>query len=270
MFVDESPLLMLGRATLLGYNSRGDASSCTNAYPICPRNPDDLINYLNNYKGGFFRFFNQQPPRPHQPPFPPQQPPFPPQQPPFPPQRPLYPPQQQYAAQYPRPKEYFKYGARADRNNDPDDERSPRILTGSPNQYYDVPSVNDLLLDVPRPSSMKFPSDGRHDDAANSVAPFTFPSSDRPRRGKSNAVKMVFPDRTGTGGLRAELDQYGNYKGVYYADGAIKFVDDDRRPSKIRLPPSSQSGPADHFDVIGDRLPYGNQSKFQFPRSESA
>lgn len=87
---------------------------------------------------------------------------------------------------------------------------------------------------------------------------------------------MVFPDRTGTGGLRADLDKYGNYKGVYYADGTIKFVDDrdSKRPSKIRLPQSppfssssSSARPADHFDVFGERLPFERRNKFQFPRT---
>lgn len=107
---------------------------------------------------------------------------------------------------------------------------------------------------------MTFPSDD-YKGAANSVPPFTFPSSDRSRRGKANGVKMVFPDRTGTGGLRVDLDQYGNYKGVYYADGVIKFVDD---------PQTSHSRPVDHFDTVGNRLPYGKRFKFQFPRTESA
>lgn len=57
-FVDDSPLLMFGRAALLGYNAQGDPKSCVTAYPTCPNDPDQLINYLNNYNGGFFRFFN--------------------------------------------------------------------------------------------------------------------------------------------------------------------------------------------------------------------
>lgn len=32
--------------------------NCHTAYPRCPRNEDDLLYYLNNHRGGFFRFFN--------------------------------------------------------------------------------------------------------------------------------------------------------------------------------------------------------------------
>ncbi|XP_022915406.2 uncharacterized protein [Onthophagus taurus] len=53
-----SPIILFGRAALLGYNSKGDSYSCAQAYPKCPRDPDLLLNYLNNHNGGFFRFFN--------------------------------------------------------------------------------------------------------------------------------------------------------------------------------------------------------------------
>ncbi|XP_001950236.1 protein pygopus [Acyrthosiphon pisum] len=283
-FVDDSPLLMFGRAALLGYNARGDSKYCTTAYPTCPRDPDQLINYLNNHNGGFFRFFNQQlpqyapqyapyqrPPYPQQPPYP-EQPPYP-QRPPY-SQRPPYPDQQQnYAPQYPRPQQNFGYGYKSR----VDDQQNPRILSGSPGQYYDVPSVNDLQLDGPRPAPMKFPSAIDHGGASNTVSQFTFPSDHNSGGGggsvgggnrQAKRVKMIFPDRTGTGGLRADVDKYGNYKGVYYADGAIKFVDDATasggRPSTIRLP---QRRPAEDFDVLGNRLPYQRRPKFQFPRT---
>lgn len=58
--MDESPILVFGRAALLGYTARGDPRQCLTAYPLCPRNPDQLVDYLNNHNGGFFRFFNQQ------------------------------------------------------------------------------------------------------------------------------------------------------------------------------------------------------------------
>ncbi|XP_015379504.1 PREDICTED: uncharacterized protein LOC107173466 [Diuraphis noxia] len=283
-FVDDSPLLMFGRAALLGYNARGDPKYCTTAYPTCPRDPDQLINYLNNHNGGFFRFFNQQLPQyapqyvnHQQPPYP-QQPPYL-QRPPYsqpPPylQRPPYTDQQlqNYAPLYPRPHQNFGYGykSRVD-----DLRQSPRILSGSPSQYYDVPSVNDLQLDGPRPAPMKFPSAIDHGGASNCcVSQFAFPSDQNGSGGvgggnrQAKRVKMIFPDRTGTGGLRADLDKYGNYKGVYYADGAIKFVDDPSttggRPSTIRLP---QRQPIEDFDVIGNRLPYQRRKKLQFPRT---
>lgn len=48
--------LVYGRAALLGLTS--GEQSCTTAYPKCPRSEDDLLYYLNNHRGGFFRFFN--------------------------------------------------------------------------------------------------------------------------------------------------------------------------------------------------------------------
>lgn len=276
---------MFGRAALLGYNARGDSRSCTSAYPTCPRDPDQLINYLNNHNGGFFRFFNQQLPQYapqyglHQPqpqaplPLPPPPPagPFRPQSPfrpgspaPF-PNQPANPAQLYYAPQYPlRPRQEFAagYKTRSDRGDDGPRQPNPRILSGSADQYYDVPSVQDLALDVPlsRPS-MTFP----RDDNVREPSRFAFPPDDQKQQGTRQVkkIKMIFPDRTGTGGLRADLDQYGNYKGVYYADGAIKFVDDqyrgDRRPSKIRLPSDSE-----FFD---NRLPPPREKrpKLHFP-----
>lgn len=48
--------LVYGRAALLGLTS--GEHNCHTAYPKCPRNEDDLLYYLNNHRGGFFRFFN--------------------------------------------------------------------------------------------------------------------------------------------------------------------------------------------------------------------
>lgn len=48
---------MFGRAALLGVTSQGRPQSCRYAYPECPRDPDRLVEYLNNHNGGFFRFF---------------------------------------------------------------------------------------------------------------------------------------------------------------------------------------------------------------------
>ncbi|XP_011497582.1 PREDICTED: LOW QUALITY PROTEIN: uncharacterized protein LOC105361959 [Ceratosolen solmsi marchali] len=53
-----SPILTFGRAALIGYANRGRPYSCYREYPRCPQNPEQLILYLNNYNGGFFRFFN--------------------------------------------------------------------------------------------------------------------------------------------------------------------------------------------------------------------
>lgn len=48
--------LVYGRAALLGLIS--GEYNCHTAYPRCPRNEEDLLYYLNNHRGGFFRFFN--------------------------------------------------------------------------------------------------------------------------------------------------------------------------------------------------------------------
>lgn len=47
---------MYARAALLGITTNGN--SCHAAYPKCPRNDDDILYYLNNHRGGFFRYFN--------------------------------------------------------------------------------------------------------------------------------------------------------------------------------------------------------------------
>lgn len=59
-FVDDSPILLFTRAIALGYSSGGDPKTCLDAYPLCPKDSDQLVNYLNNHNGGFFRFFNHQ------------------------------------------------------------------------------------------------------------------------------------------------------------------------------------------------------------------
>ncbi|XP_074094843.1 uncharacterized protein LOC141524726 [Cotesia typhae] len=53
-----SPLLTFGKSALMGWNNRGNPDVCYQRYPQCPRSQNELISYLNNYNGGFFRFFN--------------------------------------------------------------------------------------------------------------------------------------------------------------------------------------------------------------------
>lgn len=55
---DVSPIITLGSAVLLGITSNGNDRQCITSYPKCPTNTDALIYYLNNYNGGFFRYFN--------------------------------------------------------------------------------------------------------------------------------------------------------------------------------------------------------------------
>lgn len=54
-----SPLLIFGRAMILGYSNRGSSEPCYQAFPKCPRDMNGLVHYLNNYNGGFFRLFNR-------------------------------------------------------------------------------------------------------------------------------------------------------------------------------------------------------------------
>lgn len=43
-----------GRAALLGLSG----GECDNVYARCPRDENQMLYYLNNHRGGFFRFFN--------------------------------------------------------------------------------------------------------------------------------------------------------------------------------------------------------------------
>lgn len=43
-----------GRAALLGLSG----GECDASYPRCPRDENQMLYYLNNHRGGFFRFFN--------------------------------------------------------------------------------------------------------------------------------------------------------------------------------------------------------------------
>ncbi|CAK1594206.1 unnamed protein product [Parnassius mnemosyne] len=56
--ISSNPLFVFGRAALLGMSSKNNPASCRYAYPQCPTDPEQLVYYLNNHNGGFFRFFN--------------------------------------------------------------------------------------------------------------------------------------------------------------------------------------------------------------------
>lgn len=49
----ETPSAIYMRAALLGLTN-GDRR-CYHAYGKCPSNEDDVLYYLNNHRGGFFR-----------------------------------------------------------------------------------------------------------------------------------------------------------------------------------------------------------------------
>ncbi|KAL5293046.1 hypothetical protein ACFFRR_011673 [Megaselia abdita] len=52
-----SPALIYGRAALLGLT--GGERTCSSTYTKCPRDEDEVLYYLNNHRGGFFKFFNE-------------------------------------------------------------------------------------------------------------------------------------------------------------------------------------------------------------------
>ncbi|XP_075163629.1 uncharacterized protein LOC142236242 [Haematobia irritans] len=56
-FPTSSPALIYGRAALLGIS--GGERVCHNTYVKCPKNEIEIINYLNNHRGGFFKFFSE-------------------------------------------------------------------------------------------------------------------------------------------------------------------------------------------------------------------
>ncbi|XP_053615795.1 uncharacterized protein LOC128678350 isoform X2 [Plodia interpunctella] len=56
--ISSSPLFIFGRAVFLGMTAKGNLGTCRYAYPQCPNDPEQLVHYLNNHNGGFFRFFN--------------------------------------------------------------------------------------------------------------------------------------------------------------------------------------------------------------------
>ncbi|XP_058066408.1 trithorax group protein osa [Anopheles bellator] len=61
---DSSPWLKFSRAALLGYGI--GANSCDAYYPKCPKDEMQILYYLNNHRGGFFRFFNNGDQQPQQ------------------------------------------------------------------------------------------------------------------------------------------------------------------------------------------------------------
>ncbi|XP_045482211.1 uncharacterized protein LOC123686238 [Harmonia axyridis] len=191
-----NPLFSFGKAALLGYSSKGNAGTCMYAYPECPRDPEKLVEYLNNYNGGFFRFFNGIHPQYQQ-----NQPPY------------LF-----HRPQYPinfHPGLYNNYK-----------NAEKRILTR--------PDFGDALQGVRQQKEVKFPNNLREvnnelyqtENFQNSWPSRTlrFPmrnedANERPlRQPKGLTVfqrptpdhrptPMIFPDRTGTGELKFSLEE---------------------------------------------------------------
>lgn len=249
-FVDDSPVLSFARAALLGYSSRGDLRSCITAYPTCPRDPDQLVNYLNNHNGGFFRFFNQQ----------------------------LY-QQPQYVPQYLQlndanksiqPKQDTTTTATNSKiykvktvNYQPNSGFASRILNNpinieelptstTPPYQNRYPKTDDFVPGYTRrrPKTVLFKeesaaSTGATADSDNFVFPvrtgkrFTFPDRSDKSVKSTKSTGMIFPDRTGTGNLILSSDSQGNYKVTFAQEnnlnrkGKVRFLLDNETIMKF-------------------------------------
>ncbi|XP_044256710.1 uncharacterized protein LOC123006353 [Tribolium madens] len=190
-----SPIPVFAKAALLGYVSKGNSDSCLDAYPQCPRDPNKLVHYLNNYNGGFFRFFKGVDTRPGQ------------------------------VINYPQ-----NFPLRPYQNSIAQERIQNRPLQYVSNNYVGssdpvVFSNNDDFNVYSRlPKTLSFPNDD--DNRFNEFAfkkPKELPFSiseyysnelDLQRPLPNHRVTpMIFPDRTGTGDLRLDLEELNeNYK----------------------------------------------------------
>ncbi|KAK5639148.1 hypothetical protein RI129_011640 [Pyrocoelia pectoralis] len=178
---ESSPILAFGRALLLGYTSKGNTDSCIYGYPTCPRDPDRLIEYLNNYNGGFFRYFNGNPSIPkgygHGP----------------------YPFDYNRAQHYPHT-QYNKQSNRRIQN------KPVQYFTRPIQTAFKFPSIFDseesLDSDV---TNFNYIDDDFEENLFRQQKGIQFPNNYGNNGLRS--VPMVFPDRTGTGELI--LDDHG-------------------------------------------------------------
>ncbi|XP_044765166.1 uncharacterized protein LOC123321564 isoform X2 [Coccinella septempunctata] len=221
--VELNPLLSFGKAALLGYSSKGNAGSCMYAYPECPRDPEKLVDYLNNYNGGFFRFFSGLNPQHQQNQFYGQLPAHLQQRPSFPAN--FLPAINNYGSHVP----HRVYNYKANR-------AEKRILT----KPTDFDYASNRFPDVRQQRGIKFPdafgnelypSSNFHD--AGPLRTLKFPISDEDaREGPLRHPKrlagfhetsyqrpspahrpapMIFPDRTGTGELKFNPEELADY-----------------------------------------------------------
>lgn len=219
-FVDDFPLLVFARAAFLGYTSKGDISACLTAYPTCPRDPDQLVYYLNNHNGGFFRFFNQQLQQPFQ--------------------------HQQFAQNYVNA---FKLSDHLNKNNHRFSAVKQGINSRILNDPIDIEYVSTKVTNPSfkqRPHKVIFQSGEQHDEQPQESADNFYNSAFLTRGGKKlvfpnhqeiypSKPTMIFPDRTGTGNLIINSDITGHYK--------IVFADEDlinRKSKKIKFQPDSR------------------------------
>nr|XP_023021536.1 uncharacterized protein LOC111509912 [Leptinotarsa decemlineata] len=239
--VQGSPLLYFGKAALLGYTSKNNPRACDHAYPDCPRDPNKLVQYLNNHNGGFFRYFNGIHPTHMQ----------------LHHDFPFYQHQnylQKYAPHY-QDQHYQKYKPGYYRQKAIAEQR----IQNKPDYYISTNNIGDQkVISFPEEDpgyfraqkELVFPPSEDHFTLYKTKNPLKFPESnyedypDQPYRKpkelpfdlsfyQSNdldlqkplpnhkASKMIFPDRTGTGELRLDLQEL---------DGSsIAFEDDDFR-----------------------------------------
>lgn len=208
---------------LLGYSSKGNTRSCLYAYPQCPQDPDRLVDYLNNYNGGFFRFFNGIPPQRY-----PQNP-----------QRPLYPlynpqPIPPHHSNYYQNKNVFaeqRILSRPSQDLDffQNEVRFPNVLSN------DVTFQRETTLVFPKEvNSNDYDQIGFGDYSGRREKAIAFPLSDfdlQKPLPNLKQVHMVFPDRTGTGELRLDADDLN----VNYNRGRPFYVPEKYRDSRYQV-----------------------------------
>lgn len=199
-----SPLLQFGKAAVLGYTSKGNPRSCVSAYPTCPEDPDKLVEYLNNYNGGFFRFFNGLPPANFK-----EQPQFQ-----------LYQKHPSYAGLYPYPSQqnphysYHKYQQPHQNLNLQNFQHmyAQKRIQNNPNEYLNKYSNSDIKFPnayknhPPNTNIVAFPN--QYYRKQKSVA---FPEINYNFKKPDSRPIMIFPDRTGTGELKLDLEEIENY-----------------------------------------------------------
>lgn len=194
-------------------------NSCGYAYPECPSDPNRLIQYLNNHNGGFFRFFNGIQPTSSQE---------------YAPQFPQY-----QSLNYQTPYPYST--GRAHAEDRIQNKQSRYISHNYVNQGHrvgfprDENSSNDYQDTIRQPKRLNFPN-------GNQV-PLKFPE-DYPNRNPKffnynhnveneildfqrplpnhKATKNIFPDRTGTGELKLDLEEL-EYKPSYEDDNVLNI-----------------------------------------------
>ncbi|KYB29918.1 uncharacterized protein LOC103313314 [Tribolium castaneum] len=195
-----SPIPVFAKAALLGYVSKGNSDSCLDAYPQCPRDPNKLVHYLNNYNGGFFRFFKGVDTRPSQ------------------------------VINYPQnfPLRPYQNSIAQERiqNRPTQQDVSNNYVGGSdPVLFSDSDASFNVYSRLPKTLSFPTDDDNRFNEFTFkkpkelpfSISEYYSNELDLQRPLPNHRVTpMIFPDRTGTGDLRLDLEELNeNYKQSY-------------------------------------------------------